>query len=88
MTLFDLIAIVILLVSGLVGFTRGAVRELVTVFAFILSVLASVYLLPFSGPVARHLMKPVWVANAAAIAATPIRPPAPIGIPSAMFTHS
>jgi membrane protein required for colicin V production len=67
-TLFDLIAIVILLVSGLVGFTRGAVRELVTVFAFTLSALAAVYLLPVVGPVARGLMKPPWAANASAVA--------------------
>jgi membrane protein required for colicin V production len=66
-TLFDLIAIVILLVSGLVGFTRGAVRELVTVFAFTLSAMAAVYLLPVAGPLFRDLMRPAWAANAAAV---------------------
>jgi len=69
-TLFDVIAVVILLVSGLVGFTRGAVRELVTVFAFALAGLASVYLLPLSGPLARSLMQPAWAANAAAVIVT------------------
>jgi len=68
-TLFDLIAIVILLVSGLVGFTRGAVRELVTVFAFILAALAAVYLLPIVGPLAQKMMQPAWAANAAAVVA-------------------
>ncbi len=67
MTLFDLITIVILLVSGLVGFTRGAVRELVTVFAFTLAALAGVFLLPLSGPVMRSIMGPPWAAAAAAV---------------------
>jgi membrane protein required for colicin V production len=68
-TLFDWIAIVILLVSGLVGFTRGAVRELITVFAFTLAALAALYLMPVAGPIARHALHPSWVANAAAIVA-------------------
>ncbi|OYX02843.1 MAG: hypothetical protein B7Z12_11265 [Caulobacter vibrioides] len=67
MTLFDLIAVMIILVSALVGFTRGAVRELVTVFAFTLAALAAVYLLPFAGPLFRDLMKPAWVGTAAAV---------------------
>lgn len=67
MTLFDLIAVVIVLVSALVGFTRGAVRELVTVFAFTLAAMAAVYLLPFAGPLFRDVMKPAWVGTAAAV---------------------
>jgi membrane protein required for colicin V production len=67
MTLFDLIAIVILLVSGLIGFTRGAVRELVTVFAFTLAAMAALYLLPIVGPLIGDHVKPVWAANAVAV---------------------
>ena len=67
MTLFDLIAIAVLAISGLVGFTRGAVRELVTVFAFTLSALAAIYLMPLAGPVARRMVHPTWAANAAAV---------------------
>ena len=66
-TLFDLIAVMIIVVSALVGFTRGAVRELVTVFAFTLAALAAVYLLPFAGPLFRDMMKPAWVGTAAAV---------------------
>jgi membrane protein required for colicin V production len=66
-TLFDLIAIIILLVSGLVGFTRGAVRELVTVFAFTLAALAGVFLLPLSAPLVRSIVSPPWAATAAAV---------------------
>jgi len=66
-TLFDLITIVILLVSALVGFTRGAVRELVTVFAFTLAALAGVFLMPVSAPVMRSIMGPPWAAAAAGV---------------------
>jgi membrane protein required for colicin V production len=66
-TLFDLITIIILAVSALVGFTRGAVKELVTVFAFTLAALIAVFLLPFSGPVVRGLMDPPWAATFAAV---------------------
>lgn len=69
MTLFDFIAIGVLLVSGLIGFTRGAVRELVTVFAFTLSALAALYMMPIVGPAARHMIHPALAANAAAVVA-------------------
>ena len=68
MTLFDLIAIIILFVSGLVGFTRGAVRELVTVFAFTLAALAGVFLLPGSAPGVRSVVSPPGAATAAVVA--------------------
>lgn len=67
MTLFDLIIVLIVLVSAAVGFTRGAVRELVTVFAFTLSALAAVYLLPFAAPFFRGMLKPPWMGTAMAV---------------------
>jgi membrane protein required for colicin V production len=70
MTKFDYIALVILAVSALVGFNRGAVRELVTVFAFTLAALAALYLMPVAGPVARRIVHPSWAANAAAVVVT------------------
>ena len=51
------------------GYSRGAVHEVITVFAFTLSALAAVVLLPLSGPLARHLVHPSWAANAAAVVA-------------------
>ena len=51
MTLFDFIAILILAVSGIVGFVRGATREVMTVLAFILAVLISIFALRFTGPI-------------------------------------
>ena len=67
MTLFDLIAGVIILVSGVIGFVRGAVREMVTVLAFILAALGAVFLLPIAGPAARHLIKPGWAGSVVAM---------------------
>lgn len=67
MTLFDIIAIAILLISGLIGFSRGAVRELVTVFAFTLAAMAALYLLPMVGPLVAERVKPGWAANAVAV---------------------
>ena len=67
MTLFDLIVLVLLGVSALVGFVRGATRELITVIAFIVAALAAVFLLRFTGPIARGAIDPNWAGNAAAI---------------------
>jgi len=65
--LFDLAAGLILLVSAIVGFSRGAVLELVTLFAFTIAAALSVYLLPFTAPIARHGVHPAWAANAVAV---------------------
>lgn len=67
MTLFDFIAIFILLISGVVGFVRGAIREVSTVLAFIFAVMVAVLGLRFTGPFARQAIHPEFVANAAAI---------------------
>lgn len=67
MTLFDFIVVLILAVSALVGFVRGATREVVTVLAFILAVLVSLLALRFSGPLFRGAIDPDWAANGLAI---------------------
>jgi len=67
LTLFDLIVLVLLGVSGLVGFIRGATRELVTVISFVLAALAAVFLLRFTGPIARGAVDPDWAGNGVAI---------------------
>ena len=67
MTLFDVIALLILLASGLVGFLRGAAREVITVVAFLLAVALAVLSLRFTGPIARHTVHPNYLANALAI---------------------
>ena len=65
--MFDLIILLVLAVSAFVGFVRGAVREVVTVVAFVLSVLIAVFLLRFTTPLFRHAIHPDWLASAAAL---------------------
>ena len=64
MTLFDVIAAIVLLVSALIGFSRGAVREMINVAAFLLATLGAAYLLRFTGPPARAMVHPTWAATA------------------------
>ncbi len=52
----------------MIGFSRGAVREVVTLVSFTLAVLAAVFLLPISHPLARALVHPVWASKLVAIA--------------------
>jgi membrane protein required for colicin V production len=66
-TQFDLIALLVLAASGLIGFARGALRELTTLFAFAAAVAVALYSLRFTGPLARHAIHPGWAANAAAL---------------------
>jgi membrane protein required for colicin V production len=67
MSLFDLAAGLVLVVSVLVGWIRGATREVTTVAALILAAIFSLFALRFSGPVARHAIHTPWLANIAAI---------------------
>jgi membrane protein required for colicin V production len=64
--LFDLVAGLTLLISALIGFSRGAVLEVVTLFAFTAAAALSVYLLPFTTPLALKSVHPAWAANAVA----------------------
>ena len=68
MTLFDVVAGLVLAVSALIGLSRGIVRELVSLFAFTFAAMAAVFLLPLSAPFARHTVHPGWAANAVAVA--------------------
>jgi membrane protein required for colicin V production len=67
MSLFDLAAGLVLIVSVLVGWIRGAAREVATVAALILAAIVALFALRFSGPVARHAIHTPWLANIAAI---------------------
>ncbi len=67
MTAFDIAAGLVLLVSALIGLFRGAVRELVTFFAFAFAATAAVFLLPLSAPIARHTIHPAWAAKILAV---------------------
>ncbi|MGZ8370383.1 MAG: CvpA family protein [Caulobacteraceae bacterium] len=68
MTTFDIIAVLILLVSAAVGWVRGATREVTTVVSLILAVLIAAYGLRYTGGFFRKAVDPDWLGNVAAIA--------------------
>ena len=67
MTPFDIIAGLLLLVSGAVGFARGASRELTSALSFIFAAAIALFGLRISGPLFRSLMDPDWAATASAL---------------------
>lgn len=60
MTQFDFIAGPLLIVSALIGFSRGATKELMTVLAFLGAALLAVLALRFTAPLGRKLIDPDW----------------------------
>ncbi|HLK23429.1 MAG TPA: CvpA family protein [Caulobacteraceae bacterium] len=67
MTPFDLIALLILGVSTLVGFIRGALREVATVVSFVAAVAVALIALRYTAPIARTVVHAQWAATAAAL---------------------
>lgn len=67
MTLFDIIALSLLGVSALIGFVRGALREVTTAVAFVIAAFAALFGLRFVGPAARAALHPSWLGNAVAL---------------------
>jgi len=67
LTLFDIVAGLLVLVSALIGFSRGAVQEVVTLVSFTLAAMAAVFLLPISNPIAHTLVHPAWASKVVAI---------------------
>jgi membrane protein required for colicin V production len=68
LTLFDIVAGLLVLALAMIGFLRGAVREVATLVSFALAALAAVFLLPISHPLAHALVKPAWASKVVAIA--------------------
>ena len=67
MTLFDFLAWMILIVSGLTGFVRGAVREMITVGAFLAAAALALFGLKYSAPMFRKMLDPDWLATTLAV---------------------
>lgn len=65
--MFDLIVLLILGVSALVGFLRGALRETITVLAFVIAAVLAILLLRFTGPIFRAVIHIDWLASSLAI---------------------
>ncbi len=66
MTLFDIIVIAVLVISGGMGFLRGATREMVSVLSFLAAVAAALYGVRLLGGIGRDLINPDWVGTAGA----------------------
>ena len=64
---FDLVAGGLLFISGLMGYFRGATREISTVLALVLASVAAVFTLRFTGPMAQHAIHATWLADATAV---------------------
>lgn len=60
MTGYDAFAILVILASAAAGFVRGGVRELITLFSFILAALVALIGLPLTAPLGRSLIDPDW----------------------------
>lgn len=67
MTLFDVLAGLLLVISALTAFMRGATKELTGMLAFVIAALIAILCLRFSAPVLRGMMSPDWAAVTAAL---------------------
>ena len=67
MTLFDYFTLAVLALSGLIGFARGATREITTVMAFLLAAALAIFGLRLTGPIARAAIHTNWMADTAAV---------------------
>jgi membrane protein required for colicin V production len=67
MSLFDIMAGLLLLVSAIAGLARGATREVTTVIAFVTAAVIAVFGLRYTGAFARHMVATPWMANVAAL---------------------
>ena len=69
MTLFDMIVLGALALSGFAGFRKGGIREMLGFVGFTLALLISAYALPWSAPVLRTFIHPDWAGAGAALVA-------------------
>jgi len=66
-TPFDIIAGLLLLISGVTGWMRGASRELTSALSFIFAAAIALFGLRITGPLFRSMMDPDWAATATAV---------------------
>lgn len=67
MTQFDFLVLALLGISAIVGFTRGAVREIFALAALVVAAGLAVFGLPVFGPSFRETIQPAWLGTAAAL---------------------
>lgn len=66
MTGFDVVAALVVLVSAVAGWVRGAVREVITLVSFGVAAIVSLLILPITAPIGRGLIDPDWAGSIAA----------------------
>ena len=67
MTLFDIIAGLLLGVSLVAGLMRGGVREVTFVVSFVLAAFVAIFSLRLTGPIAQASVHPAWAGTAVAV---------------------
>jgi membrane protein required for colicin V production len=70
MTVFDLIAFAVIAWSAISGANRGAISELVGLFAVALSAIATILFLPATASIARHFIHSGWMSAVGAAVIT------------------
>ncbi len=68
-TAFDAFALGLLFLSGLLALSRGFIRETLSVAAFVIAALATIYAYPVLKAPVRSLITPAWAADATTIGA-------------------
>ena len=63
MTGFDVFVILAILLSAAAGWFRGALRELTSLFSFMLAGLVALITLPWTAPLGRDLVDPDWAGS-------------------------
>jgi len=66
-TKFDVIVLGLLLISAIVGFARGAAREIAAMVALVVAAALAIFGLPYSAAVFRQFIHAPWLAAAAAL---------------------
>lgn len=67
LTQFDVIVLVLLAISAAIGFARGAMMEIVSLFALVAAAAVAVFGLHVSAPVVRKMIHPDWLGTTAAL---------------------
>jgi len=70
MIIFDLVALALVAFSALSGYNRGAVAELLGLFAMALSAIVTIAFLPATAPIARHFLHVGWLSAVLAAVVT------------------
>ena len=67
MTQFDFIVLGLLAISAVVGFVRGAAREIAALAALVFASLIAIFGLPLFAPIVRKVVHPDWLGTVAAL---------------------